>query len=285
MKKILFFETTEFTGATRVTRTLAKAAKQKYEVAFAKVGDNIKEEIESAIEVENPDILFSSFIKINPEIIEVGKAKGLTVVIRTDFKLSDISEKRRIRIEETYPLADCLIAQTEEMGNELKNIKGVKPGQVLIIENPIDEEEIQQKAMMPNPFKDNGCFHFIWVGREDPIKDLTTLKTAFEQVHKQYPDTDLTLVTNDENPYRWMKNADCLVISSKSEASPNVLREALFLGTPVISTDCSPTVRKLLPAKWIVPVGNHEEMAIAMQAMIIEKIVIDKNTHIWQTLH
>ena len=287
MKKILFFETAEFTGATRVTRTLAKAARQKYEVAFANVGDNVKEDVETAIEAENPDILFSSFIKINPEVIEIGKANGLTVVVRTDYKLSDISDDCRKRIEETYPLADCLIAQTEEMGNELKNIKGVNPERAKILENPIDEEDILQKAMMPNPFKDNGCFHFLWVGREDPIKDIPTLKKAFELVHQQYPNSDLTLVTNDENPYRWMKNTDCLVISSKSEASPNVLRESLFLGTPVISTDCSPTVGKLLPAKWIVPIGNHEEMAKAMMAMIKEKnrIEIDNNTHIWQTLH
>lgn len=271
MKKILFFETDEFTGATRVTRTLAKAAKQKYEVAFAKVGGKIKEDVESAIEAENPDILFSSFIKINPEIIEIGKAKGLTIVIRTDYKLTDIPEERIKRIEKTYPLADYLIAQTEEMGNELKSIKGINPERVKILENPIDEEEILQKAVMPNPFKDNGYFHFLWVGREDPIKDISTLKKAFELVQQDYPNTDLTLVTNDDNPYRWLKNADCLVISSKSEASPNVLREALFLGTPVISTDCSPTVRKLLPTKWVVPVGTHEALAMAMMAMVIER--------------
>lgn len=271
MKKILFFEIDEFTGATRVTRTLAKAAKQKYEVAFARVGENIKEDIVLSIQNEKPNILFSSFIKINPEVIKIGKASGLTVVIRTDYKFTDISEERRKRIEESYPLADYLIAQTEEMGNELKSIKGVKSERVIIVENPIDEEDILQKSVMPAPFKDNGCFHFLWVGREDPIKDIPTLKKAFELVHQKYPNTDLMLVTNDENPYRWMKSAACLVISSKSEASPNVLREALFLGTPVISTDCSPTVRKLLPAKWIVPVGNYEEMAKAMQEMIKER--------------
>ena len=44
MKKILFFETYEFTGATRVTHTLAKAAKKEYEVAFAKVGENVRKD-------------------------------------------------------------------------------------------------------------------------------------------------------------------------------------------------------------------------------------------------
>ena len=68
MKKILFFETYEFTGATRVTHTLAKTAKQKYEVAFALVGERVREDIESAIIKEQPDILFSSFILINPDV-------------------------------------------------------------------------------------------------------------------------------------------------------------------------------------------------------------------------
>ena len=106
------------------------------------------------------------------------------------------------------------------------------------------------------------------MGSEDPIKDVVTLKKAFQIVQEKYPNTDFTLVTNDENPYRWIRNADCLVISSKSEASPNVLREALFLGTPVVSTDCSPTVRRLLPQTRIVRVGDpmdlSERMIMAM---------------------
>lgn len=275
MKKILFLENDVFTGATRVTRTLAKFAKQKYEVAFAKVGNNIKEDIELSIQNEKPNIIFSSFVKINPEVIELGKAQGLIVVIRTDYVFTDISKERRKKIEETYPMADYLIAQTEEMGNELKSIKGVKSDRVLIIKNPIDKEEIQQKAMMPNPFKDNGCFQFLWVGREDPIKDLQTLQKAYGLVHKQYPNTDLTLVTNDENPYRWMRYTDCLVISSKSEASPNVLREALFLGTPVVSTDCSPSVRELLPESRIAQVGDPLDLAEKMTSVLLEKYSIN----------
>lgn len=73
MQKILFFETKEFTGATRVTRTLAKDATKEYEVAFAQVGENIQEDIEFAIARERPDILFSSFAEINPKVIQIGK--------------------------------------------------------------------------------------------------------------------------------------------------------------------------------------------------------------------
>ena len=264
MKKILFFETKEFTGATRVTRTLAKAATKEYEVAFAQVGESIREDIESAIDRERPDILFSSFVVINPIVIQVGKQNNLYVIVRNDYNLKDVSEEQKTWIIETYPYADEVIAQTEEMKYELLQNNCVDASKIKVMDNPLDEEDILQKAKDPNPFPDNGCFHFLWVGRKDPIKDLETLQAAFVIVQEQEPRTDLTLVSDDPNPYKWMKHADCMVISSLSEASPNVLREALFLGTPVISTDCSETVRELLPEKSIIPIHQPNSMADAM---------------------
>lgn len=264
MKKILFFETLEFTGATRVTRTLAKAATKDYEVAFAQVGDNVREDIESAIERERPDILFSSFIEINPRVILVGKQNNLYVIVRNDYNLKDITEEQKNWIVATYPYADEVIAQTEEMKYELLQFNCADSSKIKVMDNPLDEEDILQKATEPNPFPDNDCFHFLWVGRKNPIKDLDTLHIAFEIVNKQESKTDLTLVSDDPNPYKWMKYADCMVICSLSEASPNVLREALFLGTPVISTDCSETVRELLPIESIVPIHQPTAMADAM---------------------
>lgn len=164
--------------------------------------------------------------------------------------------------------ADEIIAQTEQMREDLLNALVIDSSKVKVIENPLDEEDIITKVKGPNPFPDNGCFHFLWVSRKDPIKDIETLQRAFDLVHEVCQKTDLTLVSNDPNPYLWMKYADCLVISSRSEASPNVLREALFLGTPVISTDCSQTVRQLLPPHRIVPVHDPEAMACAMKEML-----------------
>lgn len=267
MKKILFFETQEFTGATRVTRTLAKAASQDHEVAFAQVGENVREEIESAIEKEKPDILFSSFIQINPDVIEIGRSHSLKVIVRNDYNLDDVLEEVRERAINTYPQADEIIAQTEMMRNVLLGKLNIAPSRIKVIPNPLDKEDILQKASEPNPFESNGNFHFLWVGRKDPIKDLDTLQAAFEIVHRQKPKTDLMLVSDDPNPYKWMKHADCVVISSKSEASPNVLREALFLGTPVVSTDCSPTVRELLDKDNIAPVGDAVQLAEKMIKM------------------
>lgn len=273
MKKILFFETSSFTGATRVTHILAKSAKRRYDVSIAQVGDNYGKDIEFAIEKEHPDILFSSFIQINPEVIQAGKRHSLYVIIRNDYKLEDVVDDVRLRAIKTYPLADEIIAQTEEMRQSLLTIPAIVSSKVRVLENPLDEEDILEKAKEPNPFHDNGYFHFLWVGRKVPIKDLLTLQKAFEIVHEKNPKTDLTLISKDLNPYKWMRYADCMVISSKSEASPNVLREALFLGTSVVSTDCSSSVKELLPESRIAQVGNPIDLAEKMTSVLLENIV------------
>ncbi len=271
MKKILFFETPVFTGATRVTRTIAKTLQGRYEVAFAIVdpnGDDLKGEIEEKINREYPQILFSSFVTINPEVVEIGKDIGLYVVIRQDYNIRDLTERTKQRIKETYHRADFIITQTLEMKLEMLAINELRDCRIKVIDNPLDKEDILQKATESNPFVDNGNYHFLWVGRKDPIKGLSILEKAFTTVNKLYPNTDLTLVSNDSNPYRWIKHADCVVISSLSEASPNVLKESLFLETPVVSTDCSPTVRLSLPEHHIARVGDSKDLAEKMISVI-----------------
>lgn len=271
MKKILFFKTPVFTGATRVTRTIAKTLQGRYEVAFAIVdpnSDDLKDDIEEKIKKEHPQIIFSSFVSINPDVVEVGKDQGVYVVIRQDYNFRDLSDKTKQRIKETYHRADFIITQTLEMKLEMLAINELRDCRIKVIDNPLDKEDILQKAAESNPFVDNGNYHFLWVGRKDPIKGLSILEKAFETVNKQYLKTDLTLVSNDPNPFRWIKHADCVVISSLSEASPNVLKEALFLGTQVVSTDCSPTVRLSLPEHRIARVGDSKDLAEKMISVI-----------------
>lgn len=270
MKRILFFETNVFTGATRVTRTFAKKLSGRFETRTVVINDLVKskEEIQVAINLEQPDILFCSFSVLNSDVITLGKEKGLTVVVRQDYKLSDLSKETKQRVIETYPKSDWIISQTPEMKQEFLDDEALQMCKIKVVDNPLDEEDILHKAAEPNPFPDNGYSHFLWVGRKDSIKDLPTLKKAFSIVHKLYPKTDLTVVSDDPNPYRWIKNADCVVISSRSEASPNVLREALFLGTSVVSTDCSPIIRRILPKECIAEVGNAKMLAIALIRII-----------------
>ncbi len=79
---------------------------------------------------------------------------------------------------------------------------------------------------------------FLWVGRDLVLKNVDALKKAFEKVKEKYPAMELKLLSgvSHEEVEQEIKNARCLVVSSISEVSPNIVYEAISLATPVICT-------------------------------------------------
>ena len=67
------------------------------------------------------------------------------------------------------------------------------------------------------------------------------------------------------NPYKYFKAADLYVLSSRWEASPNVVFENLYLGKRIVATDCSPILKDVLGNNGIlVPWGDIYQMAHAI---------------------
>lgn len=87
-----------------------------------------------------------------------------------------------------------------------------------------------------------------------------------------------------DNVAHCIENASMFVLTSDYEGIPNALLEAMSLGVPCISTDCSPGgARMLISSKkygQIVPVSNKEALVSAMEYYannIIEAEIIGKN--------
>ncbi|HAU15096.1 MAG TPA: glycosyl transferase, partial [Gammaproteobacteria bacterium] len=73
------------------------------------------------------------------------------------------------------------------------------------------------------------------------------------------------------NPFCYMKQADLFVLSSLWEGLPNTLIQAMALGTPVISTDCSGGSREILnngTLGELVPTRSSDRLSIVMRNVI-----------------
>ena len=77
----------------------------------------------------------------------------------------------------------------------------------------------------------------------------------------------LSLHGFDENPFKYLANADLFVLSSLYEGLPTVLIEALACGCPVVSTNCPSGPEEILnngEFGRLTPVGNQHLFAKAM---------------------
>lgn len=221
-----------------------------------------------------PRVIVSFAAHVNSAVIFAKPAlpAGTHILARegANITLAEIAGAgQRALLRILYPHADLIICQSDDMLQHMTRFLRASPEKFVRIYNPVDAPELRELARGPSPFHGPGP-HLVSVGSLYPVKGADLLIRALPSVLRAYPEADLTLVGRgplesrlrnqaaDEgiasavnfvgmqsNPYPFMRHSDLLVISSRSEALPNVALEALALGTPVVSTDCPGGIREI----------------------------------------
>ena len=142
-----------------------------------------------------------------------------------------------------------------------------------------EENDDEVKEFVKN--KKAGTAQFIHVGRhEEKTKKITRIIAATRKLNKEGYKFEVALVgkgqdtklyTNlakdlknikflglKKNPYPYIKNSDCFILSSVTEGYPVVLQEAEILNIPVVTTDVS-DVRNDIEGKYGLVVENSDD--------------------------
>lgn len=72
-------------------------------------------------------------------------------------------------------------------------------------------------------------------------------------------DNYVTLYGNQENPYRYIKNADIFLLPSFHEAAPMVFNEAKYLGIPIVTTNTTSAIEMVREGIEGIVCDNNEE--------------------------
>lgn len=108
---------------------------------------------------------------------------------------------------------------------------------------------------------------------EKPLRELAERLTITQQV---------CFYGEQENPYRWIKNADLFLLTSFHEAAPMVIEEARILGVPVLTVETTSSHEMVTEeCGWVCE--NHQQALTDALLRCLEdrRILSEKQKTLW----
>ena len=219
---------------------------------------------------------------------------------------------RYLPVRWLYPWADTIVTVAPAVADDLATIARLPRDRFEVIANPTISPALYLQAgeKTGHPWLDATDAEPIPVivaaGRLRPQKDFVTLIRAFARVREGHVvrliilgegtertrleqlaqdlgvERDIDLPGFRDNPYAFMRGAVAFVLSSRFEGAPNVLVEAMALGTPVVATDCPSGPRTILDGGRhgpLVPVADPEALAAGIVQALDHPIPGDQLRH------
>jgi glycosyltransferase involved in cell wall biosynthesis len=191
-----------------------------------------------------------------------------------------------------WPLAHHILCNSQAIQGVLTDSCGVPATRLTTIANGVDTDYFQ-----PPVTPAAGSPRILSVARMVPEKDHDTLLTAFHRMAQAYPEAELWLVGDGprlaavkdlarrllpgdrvkfllprEDLRPLLQQASLFVLSSQTEALPNVVLEAMAAGLPVVATRVGGVPELVEPERtgWLVPPGDAPGLAAAMNQALAD---------------
>lgn len=250
---------------------------------------------------EKPDVVFSTLTHLNfiLGIVKFFVSKKTHFVARESSIISlSIEDEKfpslfKFFYRRVYDNINLVICQSKIMADDLiRNFK-IRESATKVIYNPVDLNLISSSIQASSvPRKEKNEIQLLCVGRlysvkgYDRLLSALSLLTDFNFTLKILGDgpekgslrnlvTDLNLNDNvnflgiQENPFQFMAQADCLLLTSYYEGLPNVVLEANACGLPVIAFNAPGGIVEIIVEGlngWLVKDGDLKAFAEKVRA-------------------
>jgi len=211
------------------------------------------------------------------------------------FKSSRAQKKLKLyqyiyKDEQLITITDAMIKDFDMLNIYYKSVQ--------TIYNPFDFEYIRSKAqesvdidydyiISPSAFREQKRYDVLldaFMLVKSDVKLLILAKKdskLIEMIEQRGLSHRVEILGFQQNPYKYIKNAKLLVLSSDREGLPTVIIESLIVGTPVVSTDCPTGPSEILTdelVKWLTPVGDSNALASKIdEALESDIAILDKH--------
>jgi glycosyltransferase involved in cell wall biosynthesis len=245
-----------------------------------------------------PDVVFSNICHINLALLLVRPSfpRNTRVVIGESTTLSAYLQQATsyprmwsVLYRWFYKRADKITCLSDAIKKDLAEQFTIPQEKLIRIYNPLNLEMVRASSQLGgNPFTNEGP-HLVAAGRFVREKGIDLLLDAMPHVLASIPQARVTLLGDgpleeelkqqaqrlgvyenvdfaglQQNPWRYFRHADLVIVPSRLDGLPYVAVEALAVGTPMVATDCPGGIRELTDeSKWIVLAPPEDPKALA----------------------